>query len=88
MRIFNEAELPWSSSFESEILDQWMSLPHLKHYGRESVIVDFQCAKLKNALKTRQQILAVMIKPGTLVNQHIQPYICSKFGDFSLDNWG
>ena len=26
-----------------------------------------------------------MIKPETLVNEHVQSYICTKFGDFSLN---
>ena len=27
-----------------------------------------------------------MIKHGTYVNWHVWPYICTKFGDFSLKN--
>ena len=28
----------------------------------------------------------VMIKLGTHINQHDEPYICTKFSDFSLKN--
>ena len=55
MRIFDKTEPPSSSS--SEILRQWMSLPHFKtirkKYGCESANGDIQCAKLENATKIR-----------------------------------
>ena len=59
----------------------------MKNYGRESVNGDFPCAKLENEEKNRQKkILAIMRKPGTDIDYHIKPYLCTKFGDSSLKN--
>ena len=59
----------------------------VKNYGRESVNGDFPCAKLKNAKKNRQNFfLATMKKPGTFIDYHVKPYLCTKFGDSSLKN--
>ena len=52
-----------------------------------SVNGDFPCAKLENAKKNRQNFfLATMKKPGTYIDNHIKPYLCTKFGDSSLKN--
>ena len=59
----------------------------MKNYGCESVDDDFLCAKLENAKKNRQKFfLATMKKPGTYINNHVEPYPCTKFGDFSFKN--
>ena len=59
----------------------------MKNYGRESVNGDFPCAKLENAKKNRQIFLmATMKKPGTYIDYHVKPYLCTKFGDSSLKN--
>ena len=37
--------------------------------------------------KNRQtKLLVPRIKPGTYVNQYVQSYMCTKFGDFILKN--
>ena len=57
----------------------------MKNYGRESVNGDFPCAKLENAKKIAKNVfLATMKKPGTYIDNHIKPYLCTKFGDSSL----
>ena len=57
----------------------------MKNYGRESVNGDFPCAKLENATKIRQNLLmATMSNPGTYIDYHVKPYLCTKFGDSSL----
>ena len=59
----------------------------MKNYGRESVNGDFPCAKLENAKKIRQKFfLATTQKPGTYIDNHVKPYLCTKFGDSSLNN--
>ena len=58
----------------------------MKNYGRESVNGDFPCEKLENAKKKRQLFLATMRKPGTYIDNHVKPYLCTKFGDSSLKN--
>ena len=59
----------------------------MKNYGRESVNGDFPCAKLENAKKNRQNFLmATMKKPGTYINYHVKPYLCTTVGDSSLKN--
>ena len=59
----------------------------MKNYGRESVNGDFPCAKLENEKKNRQNFfLAIMKKPGTCIDYHIKPYLCTKFDDSSLKN--
>ena len=59
----------------------------MKNYGRESVNGDFSCAKLENVKKIRQNFfLATMKKPGTYIDYHVNPYLCTKFGDSSLKN--
>ena len=59
----------------------------MKNYGRESVNGDFPCAKLENAKKKRQNFfLVTMKKPGTYIDYHVKPYLCTKFGDSSLKN--
>ena len=59
----------------------------MENYGRESVNGDFPWAKLENVKKIRQNFfLATMIKPGTYINNHVKPYLCTKFGDSSLKN--
>ena len=62
----------------------WRSV---KNYGRESVNGDFPRAKLENAKKNRQNFfLANMKKPGTYIDYHVKPHLCTKFGDSSLKN--
>ena len=46
----------------------------MKNYGRESVNGDFSV------------FLATMLKPGTYIDYHVKPYLCTKFGDSSLKN--
>ena len=59
----------------------------MKNYGRESVNGDFPCAKLEKAKKIGQNFfLATMKKPGTYIDYHVKPYLCTKFGDSSLKN--
>ena len=59
----------------------------MKNYGRESVNGDFPCAKLKNAKRNRQKFfVATMKKTGTYIDNHIKPYLCTKFGDSSLQD--
>ena len=60
----------------------------MKNYGGESVNGDFPCAKLENVKKIRQFFffLATMKKPGTYIDNHVKPYLCTKFGDSSLKN--
>ena len=59
----------------------------MKNYGCESVNGDFPCAKLENAKKISQNLfLATMKKPGTYIDYHVKPYLCTKFGDSSLKN--
>ena len=59
----------------------------MKNYGRERVNGDFPCAKLENATKNRQKLfLATMEKPGTCIDYHVKPYLCTKLGDSSLKN--
>ena len=59
----------------------------MKNYGRESVNGDFPCAKLENAKKIANFFLmATMKKPGTFIDDHVKPYLCTKFGDSSLKN--
>ena len=59
----------------------------MKNYGRESVNGDFPCTKLENAKKIRQNFfLATTKKPGTYIDNHVKPYLCTKFGDSSLKN--
>ena len=48
--------------------------------------VIFNVRSWKMRKKNRQNMLAIMIKPRTSVNQHVQPYICTQFGVFSLKN--
>ena len=42
--------------------------------------------EVEKCVKKRKNHLAIMIKYGTYVNQHVQPYFRTKFGDFSLEN--
>ena len=59
----------------------------MKNYGRESVNSDFPCAELEYVKKIRQnRFLATMKKPGTYIDNHVKPYLCTKFGDSSLKN--
>ena len=59
----------------------------MKNYGHESVNGDFPCAKLENAKKNRQKFfLATMKEPGTYIDYHVKPYLCTKFGDSTLKN--
>ena len=59
----------------------------MKNYGRESVNGDFPCAKLENAKKNRQNFFLPTMKiPGTYIDYHVKPYLCTKFGDSSLKN--
>ena len=59
----------------------------MKNYGGESVNGDFPCVKLENVKKIRQNFfLATMKKPGTYIDYHVKPYLCTKFGDSSLKN--
>ena len=59
----------------------------MKNYARESVNGDFPCAKLENAKKIRQKFfLATMKKPGTYIDYHVKPNLCTTFGDSSLKN--
>ena len=54
---------------------------------RESANGDFPCAKLENAKKKSPKFfLAIMKKNGTFIDYHVSPYLCTKFGDFSLKN--
>ena len=42
---------------------------------------------LENAKKNRQNFfLANMKKPGTNIDYHVKPHLCTKFGDSSLKN--
>ena len=59
----------------------------MKNCGGESVNGDFPCAKLENVKNIRQNFfLATMKKPGTYIDNHVKPYLCTKFGDSSLKN--
>ena len=50
----------------------------MKNDGGESVNGDFPCAKLENAKKIRQKFfLATMKKPGTYIDYHVKPYLCT-----------
>ena len=59
----------------------------MKNYGRESVNGDFPCAKLENAKKKSPKFFfGDYEKPGTYIDYHVKPYLCTKFGDSSLKN--
>ena len=49
--------------------------------------VIFRVRSWKMRKKNRQNyFLATMKKPGTYIDYHIKPYLCTKFGDSSLKN--
>ena len=59
----------------------------MKNYGRESVNGDFPCAKLENTKKIAKIFMSLLWeKPGTDIDYHVKPYLCTKFGDSSLKN--
>ena len=49
--------------------------------------VIFHVRSWKMRKKNRQKFfLAIIKKPGTYIDYHIKPYLCTKFGDSSLKN--
>ena len=49
-----------------------------------TVIFHVQSWKMRK--KIAKKFLATMKKPGTYIDYHIKPYLCTKFGDSSLKN--
>ena len=52
-----------------------------------ALTVIFHVRSWKMRKKNRQKyFFATMKKPGTFIDYHIKPYLCTKFGDSSLKN--
>ena len=48
--------------------------------------VIFHVRSWKMRKKSPKLFLVTMKKPGTYINNHVKPYLCTKFGDSSLKN--